>query len=175
MDTLKFPIGRYQKAASVTLKELNEQIDIIGAFPDRLRREVQNLSTQQLETPYRNGGWTIRQVVHHCADSHLNSYIRLKLALTETNPTIKPYNQQSWSMLPDSLSLDTQASILLLDGLHQRWTYLLRSLDKEQLERTFIHPENNQAISVKDNVGLYAWHCNHHLAHIISLKRSRLW
>ena len=137
--------------------------------------EVGHLSDEQLNTPYRPEGWTIRQVVHHCADSHMNALIRFKLALTEDTPTVKPYLEDRWSELPDSKSTRIDSSIKILEGVHERLSLLLKSLTQSDLEREFIHPEHGRKILVKENIGLYAWHCDHHLAHITTLKKSKNW
>lgn len=174
-EQLKYPIGKYQKVEEITPELLTEQITIIASFPERLAHEVQKLSQKQLDTPYRNGGWTVRQVVHHCADSHMNSFIRFKLALTEDKPTIKPYEQGLWAELADSKTTEIEDSLLILSGLHRRWVKLLRSLSPNDLMKVFIHPETGKEVSVGENIGIYAWHCNHHLAHIINLKRDMKW
>ena len=127
---------------------------------------VKDLNDEKLKNKYRPDGWTIKQVVHHCADSHINSFVRFKLALTEDVPAIKPYFEDRWAELSDSLSNDISDSIQILNSLHNKWVLLLRSLTVEQLHREFFHPETNKKISLKENIGLYAWHCNHHLAHI---------
>lgn len=146
----------------------------IASFPDRLSGAVEHLSAQQLDTPYRPGGWTIRQVVHHCADSHMNSLIRFKLALTEDKPVIKPYFEDRWANLPDSI-MDISPALQMLHGLHGKWVYLLQSLTAAELKKSFIHPEKQSEISLDVAIALYAWHCNHHLAHITSLKSRNCW
>ncbi|HWS60267.1 MAG TPA: putative metal-dependent hydrolase, partial [Flavobacterium sp.] len=130
---------------------------------------------EQLNTQYRLEGWTIRQVVHHCADSHMNSLTRLKLALTEDKPTIKPYREELWAELPDSKNLPLESSLKMLEGIHYRWSILLNNLTKEHRERTFIHPNKGKEFRIDENIGLYAWHCNHHLAHIIETKKRNQW
>ncbi|MDB5272915.1 MAG: hypothetical protein JWO58_1282 [Chitinophagaceae bacterium] len=171
----KFPIGEFHAPAILTSDLLNGYIHDISSFPLRLKEAVAGLSDQQLDTPYRPDGWTIRQVVHHCADSHMNSLIRFKLALTEDQPTIKPYYEERWAELADSKKLDISPSLLLLEGLHRRWTVLLNALTKEELSRTFVHPEHGKIFRLDENIGVYAWHCNHHLAHITTLKKSKDW
>jgi hypothetical protein len=175
LTTLKFPIGKFQKPALLTDEILERFIKDIETFPGRLRKEVSSLNDQQLDTPYRPEGWTLRQVVHHCADSHMNSIIRFKLALTEDKPTIKPYFEERWAELPDSKNLPVEHSLLLLEGLHARWVTLLRLIPKEELKKSFIHPEHGKEIQLEENLGIYAWHCNHHLAHITSLKMRMNW
>lgn len=166
---LQYPVGKFQWPGSLTAGERNALIDEIAATPGKVRAAVAGLSDAQLDTPYRPGGWTARQVVHHMADSHMNSYIRTKLALTESEPTIKPYEQDLWAKLPDS-TLPVEVSLNILDGLHQRWVVLLRSLSEEDFARTFVHPELGPMVLDK-NIALYAWHGRHHTAHILSVRR----
>lgn len=174
-DPLKFPIGKFQKPPVITHQLIQQWIEEIAAFPEQLAKEVRHLTDEQLNTPYRPGGWSIRQVVHHCADSHMNSLVRFKLALTEDTPTIKPYYEDRWAELPDSKTLGVEASLQILQGLHYRWVVLLKSLSEQQLQRTFIHPEHGQQISLNENIGIYAWHGKHHLAHITTLKQRMGW
>jgi hypothetical protein len=175
MDSLKFPIGKYQKPENITRENLNNFINDIETFPTKLRKEVENLTNEQLDTPYRPEGWTIRQVVNHCADSHMNSLTRLKLALTEDQPTIKPYYEEKWAELADSKNMPIEPALKMLEGIHQRWTILLRSLNDADFKKKFIHPEHGKVFQLDENTGLYAWHCNHHLAHITTLKKSKEW
>ncbi|PAU92709.1 metal-dependent hydrolase [Aliifodinibius salipaludis] len=173
MEELKYPIGREQINSSPSAKEIVQWIDDIRSLPEKLSAAVAHFSDKQLDTPYRKDGWTVRQVVHHIADSHINGYTRIKLTLTESKPTIKPYQQESWAALLDS-SLPIESSLKLIDGLHKRWSYLLTSLNKKQLNRELNHPESG-TIVVKHLIGHYAWHGNHHLAHITSLKKRKNW
>lgn len=173
MEEIKYPIGRFKPPHTTTPAEVTTWIDEIEGLPKKLREEVISLSSRRLDTPYRKNGWTVRQVVHHIADSHLNSYTRFKLALTEERPTIKPYKEKQWAKLSDS-QLPVEPSLTLIDGLHQRWSYLLRSLDKNQLSRELIHPEAG-TIVLKNMIAHYAWHGNHHLGHITTLKKKRNW
>lgn len=154
---------------------LNGFIADIESFPVRLRNAVENLTEVQLDTPYREDGWTIRQVVHHCADSHMNSQIRYKLALTEENPTIKPYYEDRWAELADSKEFPVEVSLKLIESIHQRWVHLLRSMKEEDFKRTFFHPEHNRSVSLGETTALYAWHSNHHLAHITNLLDRNKW
>ncbi len=172
---LSFPIGRFEKPKEITPDILRSYISDISTFPERIRKAVEHLSEEQLDTPYRPDGWTIRQVVNHCADSHMNSLTRLKLALTEDNPTIKPYYEDRWAALPDSKDMPIEPALKMLEGIHERWTVLLNSMTKVQLERTFIHPEHGKAFRLDENIGSYAWHCNHHLAHITTLESRMGW
>ena len=164
---LQYPVGKFEWPGSLNATQRNALIDEIEATPGKVRAAVAGLSQAQLDSPYRPGGWTPRQVVHHMADSHMNSYIRTKLALTEAEPTIKPYDQDRWVMLPDS-NLPVDVSLNILDGLHHRWVVLLRSLAEQDFARTFVHPELGPMILDK-NIALYAWHGRHHTAHIMSI------
>ena len=170
---MKYPIGTFQFDDEITNSVTSVWINEIEDLPRLLRDAVKNLGNEQLDTAYRSGGWTVRQVIHHLADSHMNAYVRFKLALTEENPVIKPYDEVKWAELSDySLSIET--SLLLLETLHQRWTHLLRSLTPADMEKTFIHP-NSGKVSVGENIGIYAWHGKHHLAHITSLCNRKGW
>lgn len=175
IEELKFPIGRFEKPIKITLEILHNYIIDISTFPNRIKEEVKNLKDEQLDTPYRKNGWTIRQVINHCADSHMNALIRFKLTLTEEKPTIKPYFEERWAELTDSKNIPIQPALKMLEGIHERWSVLLNNFTKEQLERTFIHPEHEKEIRLDENIGVYAWHCNHHLAHITSLKLRMGW
>jgi hypothetical protein len=175
LQALKFPIGKFQKPAKLTKEVLSGFMKDIETFPSRLKKEVIALTDAQLDTPYRPDGWTIRQVVHHCADSHMNSLIRFKLTLTEEKPTVKPYYEERWAELADSKTMPIPPSLNLLEGLHARWTVLLHSLTEKDLEKSFIHPEHGKEFRLDENLGIYAWHCNHHLAHIASLKKRMNW
>lgn len=169
----KYPIGTFQYDGELDQSGINNWIKEIEDLPQQLHEAVKELNDNQLDTPYREGGWTVRQVVHHIADSHLNAYVRMKLALTEEKPTIKPYEEGKWAELTD-YSLPAEISLHLLESLHQRWAYLLRNLNKDDFARTFIHPELGE-VSIEKNIGLYAWHGKHHLAHITSLCRRMGW
>lgn len=171
----KYPIGWFEKPVLITPIIWSTWISTISAFPDNLFQEVENLSDQQLNTMYREDGWTVRQVVHHCADSHMNAFIRFKLAMTEESPTIKPYFEDRWAELLDGKTASVLASIQILRGLHYRWTVLLKSLNDKDLQKTYIHPEHGNNISLEEAAGMYAWHCSHHLAHITTLKKMKNW
>jgi hypothetical protein len=175
LENLRYPIGKYVKPESFTKGVITDFIRIISNFPDKLKKEVAHLSDEQLNTQYRPDGWTILQVVHHCADSHLNSFIRFKLTLTEDKPTIKPYFEDRWAELADGKSIPIDSSLVLLDGLHRRWTVLLISLSDSELERKFIHPEYGKELQLNEFIGFYAWHCEHHLRHITDLKNRNNW
>ncbi len=172
LEKLKYPIGKFQQPEEISIHHLESWIKIIEEFPGRLSEEVKNLSDTDLEKKYRPNGWTIKQVVNHCADSHMNSLIRFKLALTEDTPTIKPYHENLWAELPDSRAFSIQSALKLLAGLHERWVYLLNNLSDPELERPFRHPEAKELITLKTNIGIYAWHCDHHLAHVRNAKLS---
>ena len=175
LEKLKFPIGKFEKPENITKEILSLWIDNITTLPSRLKNEVDSLSDFQLDTPYRPDGWTIRQVIHHCADSHINSFIRLKLALTEENPTIKPYYEERWAELVDSKDFPIASSLKILEGIHYRWIAILNQLTEIDLEKTFTHPEHQKTITILENIGFYAWHGNHHLAHITILKKINNW
>lgn len=169
-----YPIGKFDRNMIVTKEMQNKFIKTIESLPELLRKEVENLSVQQLDTPYRDGGWTVRQVIHHLPDSHLNAYVRFKLALTEDNPKIKSYEEQLWAELKDIFETPIELSLTLLDLLHNRWVILLSSLTDEQFERTMQYPDWGN-ITVSKTLALYAWHSKHHLAHITELKKKMGW
>src|SRR5262245_58476124 len=171
---LSYPIGRFEWKGPASAEQRKLFIDEIESTPDRLRLAIAGLSGEQLDTPYRPGGWTVRQVVHHVPESHMNSYIRFKLALTEDQPTIKPYDEARWSELKDVTSTPIEVSLRLLESLHQRWVILLRLLSDADFNRQFIHPEIG-VVSLDRNLALYAWHGAHHIAHITSLRNRMDW
>ncbi|QGQ46178.1 YfiT family bacillithiol transferase [Metabacillus sediminilitoris] len=169
----KYPIGEFHFKDEITSDLISAWLAELEDLPRLLQDAVRDLDNEQLDTPYRFGGWTIRQVIHHLADSHMNAYIRCKLALTEENPVIKPYEEGKWAEQPD-YKLPIESSLSLLQALHKRWVALLRNLSPVELEKTFIHPDSG-VISVGKNIGIYAWHGNHHLAHITSLCKRKNW
>ncbi|TKC18903.1 YfiT family bacillithiol transferase [Robertmurraya kyonggiensis] len=169
----RYPIGKFQVEGEITNPVVQKWIKEIEVQPEQLREAVHGLSEEQLDTPYRDGGWTVRQVVHHLADSHLNAYIRFKLALTEDNPVIKPYEEGEWAKLPDS-KMPVEVSLTLFESIHQRLVTLLTSLTLEDLEKTFVHPDSG-TISLGRNIGMYSWHGRHHIAHITSLCSRKGW
>ena len=175
LEKLRYPIGKYEIPDPITDKHLEEWISILENLPQRLSTLVEPLSEAQLETPYRPGGWTVRQVIHHVSDSHHHSYIRFKWALTEDNPTIKPYLQSGWAELFDSRTAPIQMSLDHLKVVHHKLVYLLRGLSREQLQRKFTHPEDNSETSLLENIGRYVWHGNHHFAHINNLIHREGW
>jgi len=174
LEQLRYPISRFQARAGLSSAERAALIGDIAGLPAALRAAVAGLTGEQLETPYRPGDWTVRQVVHHVADSHMNSYVRFKLAVTETEPTIKPYDEAAWAELDDATGEDIEVSLALLESLHRRWTRFLRSLRDEQLERVFIHPDLGR-VTLDEAVQHYAWHGRHHLAHITRLRERMGW
>lgn len=171
---LRFPIGRYQPVPEISAHTREEWIHELEALPGNLRSALAGLSEMQLDTPYRPGGWTVRQVVHHLPDSHMNSYCRFRLALTENTPLIKPYEEGLWAELPDSRNCAVEPSLMLLGGLHGRFTALLRSMTEAEFSRTFRHPELGE-IRLDWTLGLYAWHSRHHVAHITQLRVREGW
>jgi hypothetical protein len=174
MNDLRYPIGKFHYDGPLTEEQKNRSLGDMASTPATLRSVVTGLSETQLDTPYRPGGWTVRQVVHHVPDSHMNAYIRFKLALTEDDPTIRPYEQQLWAELDDTKSTPIEVSLTLLDSLHDRWVRLLRSLTSKDWKRTFRHPELGD-VSLDKNLALYAWHGRHHVAHITELRKREGW
>jgi hypothetical protein len=170
----RYPIGKFTWIPGNTPAQRAAAIDDIAAAPQRMRSAVATLNEAQLDTPYRDGGWTVRQVVHHLADSHMNSYIRFKFALTENEPTIKAYDEAVWANLIDAKTAAVGPSLNLLEGLHHRWILLLRSLSESDVKRKFTHPELGTII-VDQYISLYAWHGKHHVAHIVALRERQGW
>ena len=171
---LRYPVGQFSFSGNLSPAERAVLIDEISATPEKMRAAVSGLSAEQLDTPYRPEGWTVRQVVHHVPESHLHSYIRFKLAITEDEPTIKPYFEDRWAQLQDALVSPIEPSLDLLDALHERWVWFLRSLNDEDFQRTFQHPELG-VVSLNKNVALYAWHGRHHVAHVTALRERMGW
>ncbi len=170
----RYPIGKFAMPGQVTPERRLEAIDEIASAPAKLRVAVKGLGDSQLDTPYREGGWTVRQVVHHVPDSHMNALVRLKLALTEDKPVIKPYNETAWAELADSKSAPIESSQTLLDSVHARWDRLWRSLKPEHFARVLVHPEHGER-NVDWLLFLYEWHGKHHTAHITELRRQKSW
>ena len=175
MTSLSYPIGQFQLPEQITAETVRQYIDEIAGLPAQIRAAVQNLNDEQLDTPYRPGGWTVRQVIHHVPDSHLNSYIRFHWTLTEADPVIKPYDEKGWASLGYQNDMPIDVSLNLLEMLHVRWVYLLQSLTKQDLEKVFIHPDDNSKVPLKKAIAIYAWHGKHHLAHITSLRERMGW
>lgn len=170
----RYPIGKYHRVKDATPEMRRQAIGEIAVAPARLRAAVVGLSEEQLETPYREGGWSVRQLVHHVADSHMNAYVRFKLAQAETTPTIKPYEEKDWAEFVDAKTLPVAVSLNLLDALHERWVVFLSALKQEDFARTFVHPEHG-AQSVEWMLFLYAWHGRHHVAHVTELRKRKGW
>lgn len=175
MTDPSYPIGKFQRRDSLEPGERRAMIDQIAATPLHLREAVRGLSESQLDTPYREGGWTVRQVVHHVPESHLNAYCRLKLALTEETPVIRPYDEAAWARTAEVAVTPVETSLTMLEALHVRWTLLLRALGEEDFKRTFRHPEHPGTPTLDWLVAMYAWHGRHHVAHITSLRERMGW
>jgi len=170
----RYPVGRFQRNVEATPERRSEWIEQIAQTPALLRAAVQGLTDAQLDTPYRDGGWTVRQLAHHVPDSHMNAYTRFKLGLTEDNPLIKTYDEALWAQLDDSRTTPVEASLTLLEVLHTRWVLLLRSLTDEQWSRTIQHPEWG-SLPLGSLLALYAWHGRHHVAHVTALRERMGW
>jgi uncharacterized damage-inducible protein DinB len=172
--SLKYPVGKFSRPAEFTADLRRQSTATMAALPEKLRAAVAGLNDAQLDTPYREGGWTVRQVVHHLADSHMNAYVRFKLALTEDWPTIKPYKEGAWAELADS-KLPVEPSLQLVAALHERWVSLIESLSPEELQRGFVHPEHDRRQNLELALVMYAWHSLHHTAHITELRKRMGW
>ena len=175
MEHLQYPVGRFTLPEQISSDDKVNFIDVISSFPEKIKEAVKGLNDTQLDTPYRPGGWTIRQVVHHCADSHMNALIRFKLALTENNPVITPYLQDKWAKLSDSISLPVESSLRTIQGIHARWTTLLQSMQADDYKKAYFHPEKQRLVLLEEAVASYAWHCRHHLAHILNCSKANNW
>ncbi len=171
---LRYPIGKFQRPEQISADDRAAALAAIADLPSQLRATIAGWTEEQLETPYRQGGWTVRQLVHHIADSHGQSSTRLRKALTEHNPTIQPYDEKLWAELPDDKEAPVEFSLAFLDGLHARWSFLLQNLSPEQWQRTFVHPESG-SWTIDAVTQLYGWHSRHHLAHITELAKARGW
>jgi hypothetical protein len=174
-EEIRYPIGKVKLPEVITEQDIKTWISVLEETPEKLKYLVRNLNEKQLDTPYRDGGWTIRQVLHHLVDSHMNSYIRFKWTLTEKEPLIKAYFEDRWADLPDTKDGPVDLALQALEALHAKWTYLLRGLNPDQLKRCFIHPESNSKVSLEQNIGIYAWHSKHHTAHIEHLMKRQGW
>jgi hypothetical protein len=173
-EDLRYPVGKFSKPTSYSDAARSKDIASIAELPANLRRAVAGLDEGQLNTPYRPDGWTVRQVVHHVADSHMNAYIRTRFLLTSDNPTIMPYPEAVWAKLADASTMPVDPSLSLLDGMHARWSTLLRSLEPAQFSRTLMHPENG-TMTLDHVVAMYGWHSRHHTAHITGLRTRSGW
>ena len=174
MTDLRYPIGTFTAPENITAQNLHSAVDAIAALPSELEAAIQGLSDSQLDTPYRPGGWTVRQVVHHLADSHMNAFLRMRKALTENEPETMDYDEKAWAELPDSRQAAIGLSLPLLHSLHRRWVLLLQSLTETEWQRAFLHPERGR-VPLDLNALLYAWHGKHHVAHITSLRQRERW
>ena len=175
LENLKYPIGKFQAPATITDLQIKKWINQLEEFPMRLRAAAMGLADEQMDTRYRSEGWTLRQVIHHLADSHINSYVRFKWAMTEDNPTIKAYFEERWAETPEARTAPVEVSLDLLESVHRRWVMFLRSLNPEDFDRAFIHPETNKKMILKNVTGMYVWHGEHHLAHILATKKRNNW
>jgi hypothetical protein len=174
LEDLRYPIGRFRAVMPITSELRAAAIDAIASLPERMRAAVAGLSDARLDTRYRPDGWTIRQVVHHVADSHMNGLTRVKLALTEETPTIKPYDENAWAQLAD-MRLPIDVSLGIIDGIHARWAAVYRGMSAAQFDRSFVHPEIGAQLTLDWHLQNYAWHSHHHLAHITELRRREGW
>lgn len=175
LEQLRYPIGHFERPAIISEANIVDWISVLEQFPHRLEQMVKPLSYDQLETQYRPDGWTVRQVVHHVADSHHHSYTRFKWALTEKTPLIKAYEEKEWAELVDAKSAPISLSLDYIKALHAKLVYLLRGLSKENMDLSYLHPEGNVQVTVKENIGKYAWHSSHHFAHIENLLKREAW
>ena len=171
---LRYPIGRLERKASLSDSDRKVAIDAIAATPANLRAAVKNLSDEQIDTPYRPDGWTVRQLVHHLADSHMNAYTRVRLALTEDNPVIKPYDEAAWANLEDARTMPIDVSLSLIDALHARWDTLMRGMKESDFARSLRHPDNGP-MTIDALLNVYSWHGKHHVAHVTSLRDRMKW
>lgn len=175
LEKLKYPIGKVNIPAEITINDISKWISIIENHPEKIRKLVKSLDDNQLDTPYRPDGWTVRQVIHHLGDSHTNSYIRFKWTLTEDKPVIKAYFEDRWAELSDSKNGSIELGLDYLKVLHAKWVYLLKELTNDDLKKYFIHPETNAEVTLAKNIGIYAWHCEHHYQHINQLLIRKGW
>ncbi len=175
IEQLRYPIGKFQPPQSLDDVNIPSHITVICTLPANLRSATINLNDAQLDTPYREGGWTIRQVVHHVADSHINSYCRFKLAMTEDNPAIRPYFEDRWAELQEAKTAPIDFSLNIIDAIHARWVLFLGTFKPSDFRKTFFHPEHQRTMSLFEALAMYSWHCEHHLSHIRNLKIKMDW
>lgn len=175
IEALKYPIGRFKSSDSYPPEEIRTNIQIISALPSKFINLLGGWSEEQYDTRYRPDGWTIRQLIHHVADSHINAYVRCRLALTEDNPTIKPYKEDRWAELPDAKTASVDLSLQLMKNVHLRWVLLMNSMDAADLARTYTHPETGRAVRLDEVIALYAWHSEHHYQHAFTLAEREGW
>jgi uncharacterized damage-inducible protein DinB len=167
MEALKYPIGPYREKEEISTADIALWIDTITQFPVKLGAALQTADEEALNRSYRLGGWSVRQLIHHCADRHMNSYIRFKLALTSSSPSVSPYDENEWALLPDSLTYPIEASLKIIEGVHERWVFLLKSMSNDDFNKTFYHPQHKRAFRLNQTLSLYAWHSEHHLGHVL--------
>lgn len=175
LESLRYPIGRFSKQDDFNETLIASFIKTIEALPEKLVEATKGLTDEQLDTPYRPDGWTVRQLVHHIADSHMNSYVRFKWTLTEDSPIIKAYDEKLWAEMPEARTAPIDLSLNILTALHARWELMLNNLSKEDLKKCFVHPESGNKVRLDLNIALYAWHSEHHLAHIVNLINREGW
>ena len=173
-DDPRYPVGKFKRTEKLSAEDREAALAVLEAAPARLRDALRGLTDAQLDTPYREGGWTLRQLAHHVPDSHMNAYVRVRLALTENEPTVRPYDEKLWAELPDARSAPVEPSLALLEGVHARLVRLLRSLDEASYARRFVHPEGYNG-TIDTLIGMYAWHCRHHTAHVTGLRERMGW
>lgn len=171
----RYPVGKFAYDGDRSTEARSAHIDVLAALPAQLAASVHGLTAAQLDTPYRDGGWTVRQVVHHVPDSHMNAYVRFKLALTEPSPTIRPYDEASWARLSDVREVPVETSLALLDALHARWVALLRGMSDADFARGYVHPDHGRLVPLDEALAMYAWHSRHHLAHVTRLRDRMGW
>ena len=175
LEKLRYPIGKFSFINSYTPADVKKWIRDIEKCPAVLKKALKGLNEKKLNTPYRDGGWTVKQVVHHLADSHMNAYIRIKLALTANTPTINPYNESMWAEYDDAKKLSPSVSLSLIEALHHRWSIANKKIKPEELSKAVFHPEKKREVSIVEFLALYSWHCRHHCAHITSLRKRNKW
>ncbi|MFT7031869.1 MAG: putative damage-inducible protein DinB [Cyclobacteriaceae bacterium] len=175
LEFLRYPIGRFLKPDIIDENLLSSFMQAIAELPGKLTNVTEGLTDEQLDAPYRPDGWTVRQLVHHIADSHMNSCIRFKWTLTEENPTIKSYDEKLWAEMPEARTAPIDLSLNILTALHARWVLMLKNLTEEDLNKAFVHPESGRQVQLDLNIALYAWHSEHHLAHIVNLIKIEGW
>lgn len=175
IDIERYPIGKFNPPENITEQEISQWTAVIESLPLKMREAVNGLTAEQLDSTYREGGWTLRQVVHHTADSHMNAYIRFKLALTEENPTIRPYLEEKWAETIEAKYGQIEVSLKVLEALHARWSMVLRNMNSHDWNKTYFHPEKGKTFRLDHALGLYAWHSEHHTAHITSTRRKKSW
>ena len=175
MNDLRYPIGKAQIPTNISAEQRQTWINYLAKYPNLLSELVQNLNEKQLDSPYREGGWTVRQVCHHLVDSHTNSYVRYKWTLTEEQPMIKAYYEAQWAELEDSRKAPLELALTSLKALHDKWVYLLRHMTEAQWQRAFRHPESGNLVRLDENLGIYVWHSKHHYAHIEGLLERSGW